>query len=235
MKYFNFKTMQRIILIVFITTFFLNNVNAQDTINRSGILGHKEHSIGITTGMDYSILPFSITYKRGMKTFNLKYPVNYGAEITIPLFAMDLNDLRFKIISEATILRKNNFEIRGGINPMLITTKMETETMTSLGSDFHLFLGFTNTKWNVGLHSNFNQVFSTYIKHTDKYRDNVFNEAVDGWYKLTASNFRTGIYANRTIKKLNIYIDGGISKTGTFKNYLFVPNYYFLIGANYKL
>lgn len=227
--------MKKIILVFIVSTLCGEYVLAQDSIRRSGILNHNEQSIGVATGMDYAILPVSFSYKRGVNAFQLKYPVNLGADITIPLFALDLNDIRFRIISEATILSKNKFEIRGGINPMLVNTKMETETMTSIGSDFHLFFGYTNAKWNVGTHVNFNQVFSTYIKHTDKYRDNVFVSAVDGWYKNTASNLRSGIFVNCTFNRTNIYIDGGISKTGTLKNYLFVPNYYFQIGVTYNL
>ena len=225
--------MRTLVFTTVLSLFIVNKATAQEGLRRSGILSAKENSIGISTGMDYSILPLTVTYKRGVN-YKIKYPINIGAEFTIPTFAFDLNDFRFKLLSEVTILRRKSFEIKGGINPMIIRTKLKTETMTSIGADFNLFVGLTNEKWNVGVKSSYNQIFSTYIKHSDIYRDNVFSEAVDGWYKNTASNLRAGIFVNRTINKVNIYLDGGISKTGTLKNYLFVPNMYALVGVNYR-
>jgi len=57
---------------------------------------------------------------------------------------------------------------------------------------------------------------------------------VDGWYKLTASNLRVGIRANRSFNKTDAYLKAGLSKTGTFEDYLFVPTMYVLLGINYK-
>ena len=231
MKYFKMMTMKKsaIIFIVFLMGVFQSN--AQD--NRAGILEAKEQSVGLATGMDYSILPVEINYKRGVSLFNYKYPVSVGASVTIPMFDFDLNDIRVRLTSETTILRKGNFDVRGGIDPLLVNVKMQTETMTSLGADFHIFTGLTNQKWNAGLELNYNQIFSSYIKHTDKYRENVFMDVVDGWYKNTASNLKIGVLAGRSFNKFDIYLNIGISKTGKFNNYLFVPTYYALLGANY--
>ena len=213
--------------------FYSNATIAQEEVLRSGMLSSNENLIGITTGMDYSILPLTLSYQRGIDV-NLKHPIRLGAEFTVPMFDFDLLDFRFKVLSEATILRKNNFEIRGGMNLTLVHTKMQTESMTSIGADFDLFVGFTNDKWNVGLKARYNQVVTTFIKHTDKYRDNVFEGAVDGWYRSTASNLRIGVLLNYRIKKFDIHVEGGISRTGTFQSYLFVPTIYGLVGVDFR-
>lgn len=219
-------------LIIAILTVVTLSTNAQN--NRSGMLDSGENSIGLATGIDYSILPIMLTYKRGISIRKLKYPIILGAEVTAPSFSFDLNDVRFRVISDATLLKRKNFELRGGINPVLVNLKMETEDMTSLGADFHIFSGITNKKWNLGLVVNYNKIFSTHIKHTEKYKKNVYAGAVDGWYKNTASNLRVGILANRTLGKINVYLDGGISKTGSWNNYLFVPTIYTILGVNYR-
>lgn len=224
--------MKKIFIISVLILAFILPINAQD--RRSGILEDKEQSIGIATGIDYSIMPLKLTYKRGINAFNYKFPVNIGADLTIPMFAFDLNDIRVRIITETTIYRKSNFEIRGGIDPVFINLKMQTERMSSLGADFHLFTGFTNDKWNTGVEINYNKILSTYIQHTDKYRENVFTDAVDGWYKNTASNIRVGILVNRTFNKFDVYLNAGLSKTAKFNNYLFVPTMYALTGVNYR-
>jgi hypothetical protein len=111
---------------------------------------------------------------------------------------------------------------------------METETMSSLGLDFHVFTGFTNELWNTGIEVIYNKMFTTYIKHTDVYRDNVFADAKDGWYKNTAANIRIGVLVNRKINNFDVFFRGGLSKTAKFNDYLFVPSYYAHIGGNFR-
>ena len=220
------------ITIIFILTIFLGiQMKAQD---RSGILAAKEQAVGLATGVDYSIMPLQLSYKRGFDIGNYKFPFSAGLDVTIPLYKFDLNDIRIRITTEMTFLRKRNFEIRGGIDPVFVNLKMETETMSSLGLDFHLFTGFTNARWNTGLEVQYNAMFSTYIKHTDKYTDNVYEGAVDGWYKNTAANIRIGVLVNYRVNKFDIYLRTGVSRTGNFNDYLFVPSMYGIIGVNFR-
>lgn len=218
-----------IILILFFSLGFF--AEAQE---RSGILATKEQSLGLATGVDYSIMPLQLSYKRAFDIGNYKFPFAAGVDATIPLFDFDLNDIRIRITTEMTFLRKQNFEIRGGINPVFVNLKMETETMSSMGLDFHFFTGFTNAKWNSGLEFTYNKMFSTHIKHTDKYTDNVFEGAVDGWYRNTAANIRIGVLVNYRINKFDINLRTGISRTGKFNGYLFVPTMYANIGVNFR-
>lgn len=217
----------------FILLFILAALGSHAQNDRAAVLAANEQSIGLSTGVDYSILPIGLEYRRGANFFNHKYPITLGANVTIPLFAFDLSDVRVKLISETTILRNGNFELRAGIDPVLVNTKMQTETMTSLGTDLHLFTGLSSSKWNVGVDITYNHIFTTHIKHTDKYKENVFTGAVDGWYKNTASNLKAGITVGRRFHKMYTSLSGGISKTGTFNSYLFVPTLYGQWSLNY--
>jgi len=232
MTYYNSIEKMKKTIIIFILIIALGvQAEAQE---RSGILESKENSVGFATGLDYSIMPIQISYKRGFDIGNYKFPFTAGTDVTIPLFSFDLNDIRIRLITEMTFLRKRNFEIRGGIDPVFVNLKMDTETMSSLGTDLHIFVGFTNAKWNTGVDFTYNKIFSTHITHTDVYLDNVYEEAVDGWYKNTAANIRIGILTNYRIKKFDINIRAGISRTGQFNDYLFVPSMYANLGVNYR-
>jgi len=223
--------MKKIIAITIFTVLSAITMNAQD---RSGMLDAKEQSVGIATGIDYSIAPLQLSYKIGFNIGNYKLPFSAGADITIPIFAFDLNDIRIRFTSEMTFLRARNFEIRGGIDPVFVNLKMETETMSSFGADFHIFTGFTNSRWNAGVEFMYNYIFTTYIKHTDIYRDNVFEEAVDGWYKNTAANIRIGFLINYRAGRFDINLKAGYSATGEFNDYLFVPPMYGNFGVNFR-
>lgn len=219
----------KIITILIIATSYLQT-NAQ---RRAGILDTNEQSVGISTGLDYSILPVAVSYNRGFNLFNYKFPLNAGIDVTIPTSSFDFNDIRIRLISETTLLRANNFEIRGGFDPVFINLKMDTETMSSLGMDFHIFTGVTNERWNYGLDFNYNKIFSTYITHTDIYKDNVFEDVKDGWYRGTASNIKIGFLLNRRVKKFDLFFKAGYSTTSKFNMYLFVPNMYSNIGVRF--
>jgi hypothetical protein len=222
--------MKKLLFFSVLALFVGLQLNAQN--NDAGLLKANEQAIGIATGIDYSILPVSMQYKRGFNVFNLNLPVNMGLDLTIPIFDFDLNDIRFTLISETSLLRKGNFEIRGGIDPVVCAIKMQTESMTSIGTNFHLFSGITTDSWNVGAEIKYNQMFTTFIHHTDKYKENVFSDVVDGWYKSTASNLRIGLLIDYKFNRMDLYLKSGISRTGTFQNYLFVPTFYAIIGVN---
>ena len=222
--------MKRTLIISIIVATVAFGSNAQE---RSGLLAKGEQSVGVYTGLDYSILPVTLKYSLGYNLFNMKQPVNSGFEMTVPVNSFDMNDIRLRLTTELTLLRKKNFEIRGGFSPVFVNVKMETETMSSLGMDFHAFTGLTNDRWNTGIEVFYNQMFSTHIVHTDKYKDNIF-EAEDGWYKNTAANIRIGFLLNRRIKKFDINFRAGYSGTGEFNNYLFVPNMYSTLGLIFR-
>jgi hypothetical protein len=225
--------------LIIILVLFGIQIEAQETINtkivgNSGFLNFGEQSFGIATGIDYSIAPIQLNYKRAFELFNYKHPIILGMDVAVPLFEFDLNDIKIKLTTETTLYRKSNFEIRGGIDPLFVNVKMDTESMSSLGADFHSFTGFVKTKWTTGLEFNYNQIFSTYIKHYDKYLDNVFIDAKDGWYKNTAANIKIGFLVNRRFNKYDVYLKAGYATTGQFNSYLFVPSIYANIGVNYR-
>jgi len=231
MKYYKFQTMRNLITIII---FICLAVQIKAQGSRSGVLEINEQTVGLSAGMDYSMLSAGITYIRGVNVCNYKYPVTIGGSISVPVFNFDFSDAGFKVISETTIHRKKNFEIRGGVNPALILLKTKTTKMTSIGTDFHVFSGFINNKWNCGLELTYNQIFSTYIKHTDIYKESVFENVADGWYKMTAANIKIGILIKRTINRYDIFLNGGITKTGRFNDYIYVPPIYTVIGMNYR-
>ncbi|HPE55737.1 MAG TPA: hypothetical protein P5514_11570 [Bacteroidales bacterium] len=148
--------MKKIFLIITIG-FCFSLLKAQD--NQSGILQEGEKRVGVATGIDYSILPLELSYQRGYQIFNYKHPVALGTEISIPMFNPDFSDIRIRLTSETSFIQKNKFVIRGGIDPVFVNVKMETERMSSVGADLHVFTGFVNPKWMLGLDLNYNQIF----------------------------------------------------------------------------
>ncbi len=219
---------------IVITILFILGSLCLKAQSQSGLLNAKEQSIGIGTGLDYSVLPLIISYDRGLKVLNYQYPVSLGLELTTPLFSPDLKDLRLKIKGATTLFQKGWAALRGGINPVLTRVHLKTQEITSIGLELEFFAGYISEKWNLGLEASYNKVLTSYIKHSQLFKENIFAEVQDGWYQNTAGNLRLGVHANYRIKRFDLYLKTGMSKTGKFNDYLFVPGIYTVLGTKFR-
>jgi len=65
----------------------------------------QEQSIGIATGIDYSIAPLILSYKRGVNAFNRPLPSTVGIDLSVPLYSFDVSDIRIRLLTEMTLLK----------------------------------------------------------------------------------------------------------------------------------
>ena len=209
----------------------VNQLSAQSRFN---LPDNPQQQLSISTGLDYAVLPLTISYKKGLRLFGGKRVISAGVEAIVPMFNFDLNDLKLSLTTEMTLYKSSRFEVSGGLNPLYVSTKLETNHLRSLGADLHLFAGYSSPNWHLGLDFMYNKIFSTYITHSDIYRDNVFADVVDGWYRNTASNIKIGIYASRTFGNFDPFLTAGIVKTGKFNDFLLVPGIYLNLGTNFR-
>ena len=100
------------------------------------------------------------------------------------MFNFDLYDFKIKLKAQSTLFRINNFKTRVRLNPVFVSTKMKESSMKLFGADLYLFVGFINPKWNIGAELTYNRIFSSYITHTDIYKENMYSDVKEGWYKI---------------------------------------------------
>lgn len=223
--------MKRIILFIAFTTWFLPYINSQ---NIPGALNINEQKITIGTGIDYAILPLIVSYDRGINLFNFNAPMEIGADMTIPVFDFDLADSRLRLYLKTTLIEKQNFFLNFQFGPNLVNSSLQTQSMQTISADFILSPGIHAGNWSFSADLWYNHSISSYIKHTEKFKDLVYADVVDGWYYGTSSNIRVGATIVRSFKKIDISLSGGVSKTGQLKNYLFVPSMYTIFSVGYK-
>lgn len=204
------------------------------TQNIAGKTNFNQNKLTIATGMDYSMFPVTIKYDRGINFLNYNKPIEIGAEIAIPVFDFDLNDNRLKINAKTDLWNNNNFFVHLKISPELVNSELKTQTFRTISTEFELSPGYANENWYFGLEVSYNYGFATYIKHTQIFRNLIYEDVVDGWYKSSVSNIKIGFTALHSIKNIDIYLSAGILKTGKFNNYLFVPSMYGVVGISYN-
>ncbi|MBN2663913.1 MAG: hypothetical protein JXR68_09720 [Bacteroidales bacterium] len=222
--------MKKIILLT--TVIFVSQFAIAQNI--AGKLNFKQNRVTLATGMDYSMLPTTIKYDRGFNFFNFKNPIEVGTEITIPVFDFDFMDNRLKINMKTDLWNNNNFFVHIKISPELVNSTLKTQTFKTISTEFELSPGYANENWYFGLEASYNYGFATYITHNQIFRDLIYQNVVDGWYKSSVSNIKLGFTALCSVKKIDFYLSAGILKTGKFNNFLFVPSMYGILGISYN-
>lgn len=223
--------MKKITILITLLSLMTNSLRSQVG---PGFLDDGEQSISISTGINYAILPLEIEYRRAMIFGEEGRPLTIGAGVAMPVFNLDLKDYRLDVFLERGIAEKGKLQLRSKLGVIWVHTHMDTQTIGSLGALALLNPCLVGEKWNVGLDISYTQIISSHIVHTDLYREVVYADVVDGWYKSTASNINLGVDLNRRVKRADLFFKGGISRTGTFNSYLFVPSLYMRIGGAYR-
>ncbi len=231
MKYYNKLS---VIRHSFTLLFFFSSVNimAQDQ-SMVGQLTEKEQSIDVYFGMDYSFSTVGVAYKRGF-TF-LNRPLTIGTDLAFPLITPDLKDYRIKIIkSQLSVYRTKYFDFAVTYSPTLAGTGTKAQRILAFGNEFGLLSGYWGPKWGFGLEVTADMKNATRIEHTSYYREVVYEDIKDGWYKNTGGNIRYNVVVSRRFKRLDGSVRIGNSNTLKFKKYMFIPLYYFVIGSTYR-
>ena len=218
-----------LILLTFELLIFFNTTNAQ-TVNWSR-LDSTKHILSATLNADYSISPsLGYAYK-----LNSAMPIILSANISIPVGEKFLDDFKTEMGGQVNVFNKTNFI--GSVSALGIYRRYQTSlvTLQNVGCDVKGTFGYYRSRWFTGVEVGFDKAIVTHFEHTQKYRDEIYADVVDGWYKpSTGGNFYFGIQAGYSMDRIDLTLNMGKVVTQNFKSGLLLP-FYFNLGVNYKL
>lgn len=105
-----------------------------------------------------------------------------------------------------------------------------------LGLSLQIQPGLNYNQIGFGADIQYNPFFATHIKHSDFWRQYYYNNAKDGWYKFTTTNWRFGIYISLLTgneKSLELNLRGGYQTSGQYDR--LIPGFYSIIGFNKRI
>lgn len=219
-----------VFVVLLLTLNSLYNTVLSQTLNWNA-LDNTKHIINANFGLDHSV-SYGVGY--GYK-INTKLPIVLNANFLFPAGEITLDDFKTKVGAQICLLNKSNFV--GSISILGIYRKYQTQLvrLQNFGSDIKGTFGFYKSKWFTSAEIGFDKAIVTHFKHTQKYKDEIYADVVDGWYEpATGGNFYYGLQGGYSFKKIDITLNLGKVISQDFKTSPFLP-YYLNLGINYRI
>jgi hypothetical protein len=186
-------------------------------------------SVGLDTGLENAFIARA-TYAHRFAPDTPIDPRLY-ARATLPFVAPDLGDWAVDAGLRITPLEWHDFRFSVLGGPTLLKTSNEAFSATALGVGGTLLFGYESARWGLLLEGGYDQFLSTYISHSDAYREAFYADAKDGWYALSGSKARGGLRGGARLGDFEIAARAGINTTGTFHS--ISPPFYVTLGTSY--
>ena len=218
----------KIILLLLILASLSRTVNAQ-TLNWYA-LDSTKHIMNANFGLDYSF-SFGVGYAYKLNT---KLPIVLNANFSKPSGEKVFDDFKAKIGGQFCLFKKSNFV--GSISIFGIYRKHQTNLvrLQNFGSDMKGAFGFYKPKWFVAAEVGFDKAIVTHFKHSQKFKDEIFEGVVDGWYEpATGGNFYYGFSTGYSFEKADITFNLGKVISQDFKTSPLLP-FYLDLGYNFR-
>ena len=211
--------------ILSLTTFSLSyEVNAQ--IIQPNDNSH--HLINLNLGYDYNI----ISINAGYAYYLSEYKTAAFADFTQGSALLGTGNFRTQLGFQTWQGSYNKFNLKSSLSFVYSRSVNKAGNYDGLGMNLTLNPGITLNRFGFGADFQYNPFFATHIKHSDLWKQS-YSDTKDGWYCLTANNFRAGIYISGLLnseKTLELNLKGGFQTSGEYDKLL--PRIYFTFGLN---
>lgn len=180
---------------------------------------------------DYG-LTYSLGYGYQVKT---KLPIIVNGSFSIPSGKKLIDDFKFKPGVQVTVLNHNN--LKSSISLAGIYRRYENPLvrLQNVGSEVKATFGYYKMSWFVAGEFGFDKAIATHFKHSESFRENVYANVQDGWYKpASGGNFLYGFQAGYSFKKIDLTLSLGKVATQDFKSSPLIP-YYMSLAILYKM
>ena len=174
-----------------------------------------ENRMHLSFGLDPALVT-TIGYSRGIALGNRAALVDL--DIGIAAAEADFQDLRARIGFQTTLGQLGSWRIAGRGRLIARSTSNSIYDGVGFSADFTSYVGYYRQGWFVAGLIGYDRAIVMQIEHSDWYRENFYDEAVDGWYSCNAGvlhgGLATGIAAGPVELALRLEwrrLDGGES------------------------
>jgi hypothetical protein len=131
-------------------------------------------------------------------------------ELTAPWATLDTSDYQVRVGALVPIVAWHRWQLAGLLEPTVRGTKNDLGRMTSLGANAGVTGGYYAQRWFVAGEFGFDYALTTHIANSQLYRDDVYENARDGWYVNPGGNYRLGGQAGASFGRYEIALRAGI-------------------------
>lgn len=226
MKAITFKSL----LIIAAFSFIQNKMYAQ-VINWQNVSKQDKHLLHANAGAAYGVTA-GLGYHHLIPVKN--YPLWIGGELSMPAGNELADDFKLKLGGQIRIVVFNHFQFSARVEGLSRRYHNQSVTLFNFGSDFAETLGYYRKHWFLGAEVGFDKAIATYFKHSDWYKNNIYDNVQDGWYEpATGGNFYYGLQGGFSMKKADITLKTGKVLQQDFKSQPLLP-FYGQLGVNFN-
>lgn len=218
------------IIIIVAFLFSQNKIFAQ-VINWNNISEQNKHLLHANVAAEYGVTA-GLGYHRLMPAKN--FPLWVGGEFSMPAGSNLTDDFKARLGAQIKIAAFNHFQFSARVQGISRRYQNQSVTLFNFGSDFAGTLGYYKKHWFWGVEVGFDKAIVTHFKHSDWYKENIYDNVQDGWYEpATGGNFYYGIQGGYSMKKIDFTLKAGKLLQQDFKSQPLLP-FYGQIGANFR-
>lgn len=152
---------------------------------------------------------------------------------TVPRTQPDLRDWRWSTGARLDVLRRGRFALPLALSFVLGRLDTVAVDALGLGSELAAMPGYYGRRWFAAAELSWDQEWATALRHSDIYRQVVYEDVRDRWYGVTGVTMRYGArLGGRPWRRLELWIRGGYERHGKFDH--LAPPVYGLVGANLR-
>jgi hypothetical protein len=157
--------------------------------------------VSLRTGADYG-LATGVGYSREVPA--LGRTMLLGADFTMPWGNLDAGDWRLRVNALVPIVGGDRWKLAGTVAPTLRETTNDVARMTGVGVDVGVVGGWYAPRWFAAVDAGADWSFATYVANSERYRQLVYADARDGWYRMPGGNFRAGVQAGVSFSRFEL-------------------------------
>ncbi|TAJ44397.1 MAG: hypothetical protein EPO58_17565 [Chitinophagaceae bacterium] len=225
------KTLTNKSIIIIVAFLFSQNKIFAQVINWNNISKQNKHLLHANVAAEYGVTA-GLGYHRLMPVKN--FPLWVGGEFSMPAGSNLTDDFKARLGAQIKIAAFNHFQFSARVQGISRRYQNQSVTLFNFGSDFAGTLGYYKKHWFWGVEVGFDKAIVTHFKHSDWYKENIYDNVQDGWYEpATGGNFYYGIQGGYSMKKIDFTLKAGKLLQQDFKSQPLLP-FYGQIGANFR-
>lgn len=208
---------------------FAVEASAQD-INLAALSSSQPHIVHVNTGLDHA---FTAT-----AGYDYVLPLDerlflIGTEFTMPWAQPDFGDYQLRLTAAASLVERGGWTLSARLGPTLRGADTALANMRSLGTDARITFGWYARRGFVATQLGVDWAAATHITNSDAYRDRIYADAKDGWYRSTGGTLYATLLGGVSFGSWGVTLRGGMPRALNFEPQT-IP-FFALIGANYAL
>lgn len=187
------------------------------------------HAAAIDGGLESAFITrATYSYRAGLR---FDPDARLFARFTLPVVGPDLGDWAVESGAQITPLRWHDLRVALLGGPVMRKADNRLFSALAVGVSATLLAGYEGRRWGLSAEAGYEQLFASYVSHSDLYKDTFYADAKDGWYAFSGSVAHVGLRGGARIGAFEIFARAGLDSTGQL--HALTPPFYATIGTSY--